>query len=243
MKSLSFKIFIALIVISSALVIVILNPYFNITQITVKNNENVSESQIISAIGLENSTSNLFAFNVISAKKTLLENPYIEEVSFARHFPNSLEISVTERKIRGYVPYMNSYLYIDSEGRVLDIKKSYTQKLPLVIGLEFDSFVLGEVLQTENSGAFTAVVELSKLINKYNLLENTVKLDVSSLDDIHLYINSVDVLFGDFKDYNQKLEILNEIIKKIPKDDKGFLDIRDVDKNPVFTYMTWEILN
>ncbi len=94
-------------------------------------------------------------------------------------------ISLTERKVRAYVPYMGSYLYIDEEGRVLDVQNVYTEGLPLVKGLVFSGFQRGEVLQVENQESLQVMLQISQMIQKYNLTEFAVEVDVSNTSEIY----------------------------------------------------------
>lgn len=238
MKRKSVKIFIGLVVVALIAIIIMVCPFFNIKQKIIVGNNVVTNDTILKTIEVTDQTVNLYAFNSLKAESNLLKNPYIQSVDFSRHFPDTLEIDITERKVCGYVPYMGNYLYIDNNGRVLDIQSSYTQPLPVVIGLDFTEFTLGEILKVNNNDAFEIVVELAKLISKYELLNDIIKVDVSKTSDIHIYVNKIDVLFGNFTDYNWKMSALNEILKNLSPDDKGILDISSSNSNPIFTYLT-----
>lgn len=238
MKKITFKVCIIIAIIVFILLLLSVCPLFNITEINVTGINKLVKEDILNEINLTANENNLFAFNSFKAKKILYFNPYIEDVKINKSIPNKISIDITERKIRGYVFYMGTYLYIDGDGRVIDVQSSFTEKLPIVVGLNFNNFTLGEILKVDNQESFDIVVELSKLITKYELLEDVVKVDVSKPDDIHLYINNVDILFGDFSDSNWKIGTLVEIMKEISQEDKGFLDISDSNKTPLFTYLT-----
>ena len=238
MKKVSFKIFIGIGVISAILIGIMICPYFYIKNIDVTGNGIVSRDDILEVLELNSGDTNLYAFNSFSGESKLLKNPYIKSVDFSRVFPDTLEIKIVERKPCGYIPYMNTFLFMDDEGRILDAKSSYTQPLPVVYGLNFNSFTLGEKLNVEPTEKLNVVVELSKLMDRYKIIENVVKVDVSKTEDIHLYVNKVDVVLGEFNDVNWKIGALSEIIKKLSPDDKGILDISSSQKTPAFTYLT-----
>lgn len=238
MKKISAYIFMAIAIICLIFILLMLCPWFNITQKTFVGLESLTEDKILSVIELDNKNSNLFAFNSIKAKKNLKKNPYIEDVTITKKLPNSIIINIKERKVRGYVPYLKNYLYIDDNGLVLDVQSSYTQPRPVVVGLDFKTFSLGNPLPVESTQTFNTIVELSKLMTKYQLIEDVVKVDVSNPEDIHLYINNINVYFGDFTNSNKKISLLNEIIKQIPKEDKGFLHLENPDESPRFEFLT-----
>jgi len=238
MKKKHIKIILGFAIIILITLVIMICPVFYISNINITGLENLKKEQIIKDIELDNNTTNIFAFNSIKSKNILEKSPYIQNIKITKKLPDTINIDITERKIRGYVPYMNSYLYISDEGRVIDVQTSYEKQLPVVVGLNFSNFTLGEILSVDNKEAFDVVVELSKLMTKYKILEQVIKVDVLKPKDLHLYVNNIDVLFGTFDDLNWKISTLNEIIKKIPVEDKGFLDISDSNKIPRFTYLT-----
>lgn len=221
------------------LILLMLCPWFNINNKTITGIDSLTEDTILKAVGLDGASVNIFAFNSAKAKKELKKNPYVESVKITKKLPDTILITVTERKIRGYVPYLKNYLYIDDEGRVIDVQSSYTKPRPIVKGLEFNTFTLGEQLPVDNKEAFNTIVELSKLITKYELLDSVVEVNVTNAEDIHLYINKVDIYFGDFSDSNEKISYLTEIIKTIPEDDRGSLHLENIkNEAPRFEYLT-----
>jgi len=238
MKKLSLKILAVVCILIILIMGVMLCPYFYIKTINVSGNGIVSRDEILNVCELNSKDINLYAFNAFSAEDNLLKNPYIKSVDFKRVFPDTLDISIIERKPCGYIPYTDTFLFMDDKGRILDAKPSYTKPLPVVYGLDFNTFTLGEILDVKQPEKLNTVVELSKLMNTYKIIENVVRVDVSKPNDIHLYVNKIDVVFGEFTDVNWKIGALSEIIKKLSPDDKGILDISSPEKTPAFTYLT-----
>ena len=76
------------------------------------------------------------------------------------------------------------------------------------------------------------------MMTKYGLLDMVVKIDVSNPKNIHAYVNQVDIRLGDIKDCDQKIRTMAEIMKTIPAEDRGTLDLSDVTKPIVFRYLT-----
>ena len=44
-------------------------------------------------------------------------------------------ITIDENRIYGYINYLGDYLYIDREGRVIDVKGETEESLPVIEGL------------------------------------------------------------------------------------------------------------
>ena len=118
---------------------ILFSPLFSIKNINITEMEKYTESEMCEKLNL-NKGENIFSFVLSNHKKTLKNDQYIEDIDIRMVLPDTIEIKVSERKVRGYVPFMGSYLYIDEYGRVLDVQDSYKTNLPIVEGLEFDSF-------------------------------------------------------------------------------------------------------
>ena len=231
------KIFIILLIIVLVLGGILFSPLFSIKTINVEGCEHFTEGEILEMAGLSENQ-NIFAFNARKARKNLKENTYIEDVTFDMNYPSEVNVTVKERKVRGYVPYMGSYLYIDEYGRVLDIREDMTEALPVVYGLDFSGFTLGELLETNNEEAFDIIVKIAQLMTKYNLLDMVVNIDVSDTKNIKATVNKVEVTLGEITDIDQKIRTMTEIIKNIPEKDRGTLDLSDLSKPWVFKYLT-----
>ena len=88
------------------------SPFFAVKNIRVENSERFATSDLCERIGL-NQGDNAILFNRSKAEDILRQDPYIKDARLVWEFPDTMVISLTERKVRAYVPYMGSYLYID----------------------------------------------------------------------------------------------------------------------------------
>lgn len=234
-KYIYFFIFISLIIFF--ILILILSPLFNIKEIELNGLKRLEKNQIIRELGLEKET-NLLAFSKINAKIKLKKNNYIKNVKIKKFFPSKIIFDIEERALAGYVPYLNDYLYIDKDGFIVDIKPNYTENLPIIEGLKFDKFILGEPLEIDDKEAFSIVMKFTNALNGKEINKDILKIDLSNLEDIHLNIKGIDVVFGDGEDINLKINTLIEVFKKIPENQKGILYIDDINSNPVLKLIT-----
>ena len=83
------KIFLLLCVITGIIVFAFTSPIFNIKDIKVINNSQITSENIISLSGIK-TVENLFKFSSIKAQNGIKENPYIETVKVNRKFPNTI---------------------------------------------------------------------------------------------------------------------------------------------------------
>ncbi|MCD8158129.1 MAG: FtsQ-type POTRA domain-containing protein [Clostridiales bacterium] len=235
------KKFVFIILISAFLVLAaaaLVSPVFEIQEIQVVGNSQLSNDEIFEIGEINGVGENIFMFNSGSVKSKLKANNYIKSVRATKKLPSTIVINIEERRVRGYVPYMGSYLYIDIDGRVIDVKDDMTIQHPVVLGLKFEGFTLGEVLTVTNGYSLSYVVQISKLIDAYDLSDITVKLDVSDPEDIHLFVNKIDVNFGNIDDAYTKIATLNEVLKQLDPEEAGTLDISDINNNPSFKLLT-----
>ncbi|WP_352400998.1 FtsQ-type POTRA domain-containing protein [Anaerotignum sp.] len=216
---------------------ILFSPLFAVKEIRSEGAEHFTTTELAAMISLSQGD-NLILFGKSKAEKILEQDPYIAQAKLKAELPGTMVVEVKERKVRGYVPYMGAYLYIDEEGRVLETQNVYHDALPVVRGLNFDSFLLGEVLPVENADALQIVLQMSQMMKKYNLLDLVVEIDVTDPKDIYAYVNKVEIRLGDMADSDQKVRIMGEIVKTIPKEDRGTLDLRDLRKPIIFQYLT-----
>ncbi len=219
---------------------VLFSPVFAVKEIKAEGASHFTTSELCELIGLSTGD-NLFLFSKSRAEKTLEESAYIADAKLSAKLPDTMVIQVKERKVRGYVPYMGSYLYIDEEGRVLEVQNVYHEALPLVKGLSFSSFTEGEIIPVENPEALDVVLRISQMMEKYELLDLVVEIDVSNPEDIYAYVNQVQIHLGNMENGDMKIKYMAEIMKTIPKEDRGILDLSALDNpkaNVVFQYLT-----
>ncbi len=211
-------------------------------------NKLLSEQYIKQTASTNNST-NIFAFNRGTAKKNLLKNNYVDGIEIKKdYFAKKITLTIHERILSGYIEHSSgSFVYIDENGRVLEVNSYYTEKLPIVVGLKLSEITVGEVLNVSNTVCFGSLVVLARLFNKYGLESDVIKVDVSDENNIHLFINNINIEFGDIKDADQKIRTIIEIVKKLKEEifqslgDEnigGFLDIKDITKPARFRPLT-----
>jgi len=216
---------------------ILFSPLFEAKTIIYEGNEHFSDSEIASMIGIS-AGDNVILFDRTKAENMLKSAPYIAEANITMKLPDTLIVRVAERKVRGYVPYMGAYLYIDEEGRVLETQDAYYETLPEVKGLKFDSFKVGEILPVDDDEALLAILQMSQMMRKYELLDIVVAIDVSNPRDIYAYVNQVTIYLGELENGDQKIRVMAEIVKTIAPEDRGVLDLSDLSKPLVFQYLT-----
>lgn len=209
--------FIILIIVVCAL------PIWRISVITVTNNNRYTDEEIIQAAQIANE--HILNISFKKMKKKLLKLPYIKEVTVSYDFPGTIDITVIEKGPFGYVPFMGIYLCIDQEGRVIEQTNDTSEDLPIIKGLDFTQFKTGQVLPIINEDHLLCAVEIITYLRKYDYDKKVKMIDIYDLEQIHLYVDNLDVIIGNIKDFDDKLQWLMETHKT---HDMGRLDLSQI---------------
>lgn len=231
------KALLGIIIFAAAGAVVLASPVFSVRNIEINELNYFTKEEICSEIGLSQGDNGVF-FNKGKAEKKLEGNKYIYSADISFRFPDTMVITIDENRIYGYIPYLGSYLYIDREGRVIDIKSETDEKLPVIEGLKFGYFTQGEIIPVENSEAFDAALIISKAMLKYDMLDKKISINVADSDNIYAYIDNIKVLLGDTARMEEKIKTMSEAVAEIPDGDRGTLDLRDLSKPIIFKYTT-----
>ena len=221
-------------------ILILLSPLFNISRVTVEGNYRISGDEIQSKLGLAApSEVNIFLFNTRSSLRRL-NNPYIESASISKDYlAREITVTLIERRLAGFVEFSpGQYLFIDENGLVLETATAFTQSLPIVVGLDFAGFTVGSRLDVTNERAFENLVAISRLLSRHGVEADVVRVDVNDSSNIRLFINELDVSFGDITNGDQKIQTLIQILGSFEGEDvRGTLDISDITR-PILRHLT-----
>jgi cell division protein FtsQ len=148
--------FLSVIFILALLVIIslflIFSDTFNIKNIEIIGLNRLSKDHISNILELNGNDTNILMYNSSSMGDRLLkENAYIDKVEIKKVLPNSLIVSISERKLIAYIEFMQDYfLYIDDKCRVIEINNILKEPLPIIVGLNLEGFSLGKPLYEED---------------------------------------------------------------------------------------------
>lgn len=222
---------IVLLTVSCTLLFLLMGPVFKIKDIEVMGNNSFTNEEIMSMLNVRPGT-NMFQFllNNMGNRGSSL-SPYIENVDVQIQLPTKLSINVEERQIIGYVPYSGAYLCIDKNGRVIETSYFLTQKVPIILGIDFDSFKQGDILKVYDEEVYNDLVQLASFLIKYDVIDHVIKVDMSNSQNIRIYTTKLEVLLGQADDLNNKVNTLSSILMQ-HQDIRGILDIKDLD-NPI----------
>lgn len=159
----------------------LLSPIFNVQNIEVTGNSKLTKDEIISLSEITNND-NIFKVLSIKAENKISKNAYIDEVNVSKKLPSTIKISVKERKPKFLLQFGNGYVYISSQGYMLEIS-SKKLDLPIIIGCKTNE-------ETYKTGNRLDEVDLEKLGTVIRIM------DIAENNDIANLITSIDISDG-----------------------------------------------
>lgn len=208
---------------------------FEIKEITVSGNKNVPREEIIRLSSIYYGE-NIFRINKKSSMKSIFQNPYVKMIKIKRYLPNKVRIDIIEREAVVLVPYSGSYLNIDEEGMIMEINQIAKKKdLPVVKGLKFSTFKVGEFLNIENKAQLGTTINIIKELKSAGLINQLAEIDVTDMQSIKLKTkNDTRVDLGNENDLNYKISFMKTIYEDVTKQNlRGTIELGHKG-NPIF---------
>ena len=160
-----FPTILVLIAVCAGLTIFSRTPFFNIDKIKVENNKFYTNEQIIELAEAKKKV-NLFSVKKSSMEKRLVKDPYIFDADVKYKLPDTLIITVDERKETAAVLCDKKYYVIDDGGYVLAVKEKKPKSITKVTKLKVVSGKVGEALEVEDNAMYAKALQLINTANE-----------------------------------------------------------------------------
>ena len=216
--------------------IIFLTGIFNISSIEVTGLQTLTREEIIRNSGITYGK-NIFLFSEKTSMRGIFKDPFVKLIKIDRKLPNRISINIVER-IPGFkLPYVGSYVILDEEGVVLEVLPigGRDVELPIVDGLIFNDFKVGEKLNIQNKSAFDTLMKIVVEIRPSGLLQGMEKIDITDINSVSLSFDDGNtILMGEPVDVAYKLAFAKSILQDIKqKNRKGVIDLSNKG-DPVF---------
>jgi cell division protein FtsQ len=201
---------------------------YTITNVYVEGNIHYTDEEIMNMIMTDNLSKNSIYLSMKYKNKDITGIPFIEKMDVEVLAPDTVRINVYEKAVAGYVKYLDRYIYFDRNGYVVETSKAPSDDVPLVLGLSFDYIVLHEKLPVENEEVFAEILDITQLLNKYDLNADKIFFD----SDYHLYVyfENVEVSLGTNDNIDEKVIQLQYILPEL-QGKSGILEMSEYDEN------------
>lgn len=209
-KKLLTPFFVIFLIIISLLVVIInifRHDYFKISQIYVDGNKMLSDEQILSKLNNPIGV-NILVYDENKSLESLKKEEFIKEVNIKKEYPDKIIVNIKEEYPLMVVEYDNTNYIIANTSKVLDKTKN-VNSLIKIKGLKKKPKI------GEN---FTDKQTLLKFIEKlqtYKYSSNIKEIDLENYDHIGIILNDIHINFGNLKNYDYKLKLLDSVLKDI----------------------------
>ena len=191
-----------------------IKEYYTIQTVYVEGNVHYTEEEI-KAIVMEGPLGDNSLYLSMKYKNRGIEGvPFVDVMDVSILAPDTIKITVYEKAVIGYIKYLETYMYFDKDGYVVESSSIKTVGIPQITGLAFDYLVVGEALPVDNPEVFGNILNVTKLLNKYKLLSDKIYFHVSG--EITVYFGNVKVALGNEPAYlEDKLMLLPEFLPNL----------------------------
>ncbi len=199
----------------AALAALIIWKVFVVKEVVVKGNKHYSKEQIEKfVLSDEHSWNSLY----VALKYRFLnveELPFVDSMEVSLRNPQTLEVSVYEKGILGYlyISAINQYAYFDKDGFVVETSRDIIEDVPQVEGLECDKVVLYEKLPLKDNELLRGLLTATLALKKHEIVPQKVQFD--DFGKISLIYGGIEVLLGDTDSLSQKILRLPYILPEI----------------------------
>ena len=205
---------------------VALHSVYTVRTVYVEGNVHYTEDEIMEIVMSGPLGDNSLYLSLKYRDRGIQDIPFVDVMNVSILAPDTIKITVYEKALAGYVKYLDTYMYFDKDGIVVESSSENYEDVPQITGLVFKSIVLDAKLEVGNDAVFSQILELTQAFDKYQLGVKKVYFDSSY--NVSLYMGNVKVMLGSAADCNDKLYALKQVSEKLTGM-KGTLHLENYD--------------
>ena len=114
--------------------------------------------------------------------------------------PSDVEVIVYEKSVVGYVSYMNSRMYFDKDGIIVESTSETLPGVPKIAGLSFGHIVLHQPLPVEDISVFDEILNLTQVLSVNEVAVDEIRFNKEK--EATLQIRSLKVELGSNSEMN-----------------------------------------
>lgn len=168
---------------------------FDLKTIKISGCETVSEETVREAIEEKYFTGNTLVLYAESKLKPIDDIPFVARLDIDIVSPTEIDVMVYEKSMAGCVEYMNSYVYFDKDGVILDASNDLIEGVPCIKGLDFSEWETGKKLPIEDESRFQSILSITQLVDKYELEIDGIEFTAEN--EIVLFHDGITIELGE----------------------------------------------
>ena len=158
--------------------------------------------------------------------------PFVDAMEVTVLTPDSIKITVYEKALAGYIEFMDSFMYFDKDGYMIETSNVRTLGVPQVSGLEFEHVALGEKIPVEDDNVFENVMTITNLLDKYAIAAERIHFQPDL--DVVLYMGELRILLGKAVNLEEKIMMLPSVLGHL-EGKSGVLHLEDYTEDAEMT--------
>ncbi len=202
--------------------------YFECKQVIIEGAETLSAQQVRDQAEIRDKM-NILSFNIFTARKKLLANPWIQEARVGLVFPDTITVRITEHKPLAILDLGDKFI-LNTEGIIFKrLEPDDHQNIPVVSGLSY-----ADVRTKQNAGSvrFNSVMEVLRLGEEPESVVPNQEIRRIAVDrqiGISLHTSDQEKLIKlGFENYSAKYVQLKKVIAQL-KEQYSFYDFNYID--------------
>ena len=180
-----------------------------VREIIITGSEKYDSCRITDLCGIQTGH-NIFSYNLADISEKISAIPELTVITVKKHFPDTIEITVTDHTPRAAIPSGNgTFTIIDSEGFVMSIGREDTEGLILIKGLTSTSFKPGKHITNKDNPNLrsAAALEFIGLIDSCGMQDIAEGIDVSNISCVKLILkNDFTAVLGTYPEAADNLD-------------------------------------
>ncbi|MBR6666246.1 MAG: FtsQ-type POTRA domain-containing protein [Lachnospiraceae bacterium] len=150
--------------------------------------------------------------------------PFVDAMEVTVLTPDSIKITVYEKALAGYIEFMDSFMYFDKDGYMIETSNVRTLGVPQVSGLKFEHVALGEKIPVEDDKVFENVMTITNLLDKYDIAAERIYFQPDL--DVVLYMGELRILLGKAVNLEEKIMMMPSVLGHL-EGKSGVLHLED----------------
>lgn len=216
----------AFILLLAACAVVFLTPWFHVSAVAVTGNVQVQTADVVRASEIKTGE-NIFSVSLKEVEARLAKVAYVKSATVKRKLPDKIEIAITESHAVGCFQSQNTFVCFDETGKIVSTAAQPPEGVMTVEGLEAVKCTVGERIQVKNAQKLDTLLSLIAAAETNGCFTGIRSVDITKAEEVRFtYGQGLYVICGDLYDINRKLLTFMEVVKELPDNAKGEIDLR-----------------
>lgn len=186
-----------------------------IDTVKVEGTQAYSEEEIKKAVFQRKFSDNELFFAIYQKMYGIQKLPLVEDIEVTYENMHTVTLHVYDKAVSGCIRYMGQYVYFDKDGIVLQSMDTKKEGVPVVTGIQFGTFTVGEAFHVKDDSMFAAIMNLSQLIAHYGIEVSRIHMSDGS---VAVYSGDILVILGKKEMYDDEMSALSSVLETTKKE-------------------------